>query len=302
VSIESVKNKVSLFSEKLFGGYAFHIPVLCYHSGIIGSGYLSNDHMSLEQDLRTLAERGYELLPAKDLVAVLRSKQPSKKYQGKKLFCLTCDDGMDYDYVDYESAEFGSVPSFHTIVEASQSWLPQHIEGEKIVSFVIVSPDSREILDNTCSNGQSEWNDTWWSECISRGVMAVANHSWDHVHDTLDTVRQCDNKKGSFFEITTFDDAEGQIADAQVYIDEKVGHKSSPFFCYPYGHVSDYLREEYFPNHGARLGLEAAFSAAGASVTSDSNIWDIPRFVCGEHWRSPDEFVELLEAIEAGDR
>src|SRR5690606_4068766 len=113
--------------------------------------------------------------------------------------------------------------------------------------------------------------------CAEEGILGIANHSWDHVHDTLPQVRQKENKKGSFYEITTLGDAQAQIEDAQRYIDEVTDNQSLPVFGYPYGHVSSYLRDEYLPQHGPRLGLRGAFNTEGRSVRAGDNIWDIPR-------------------------
>lgn len=64
----------------------FTIPVLCYHSWTVnGHEYGSNDHISLEQDLRVLGEQGYEIISAPALVelieggisaAALRTRSP----------------------------------------------------------------------------------------------------------------------------------------------------------------------------------------------------------------------------------
>jgi len=281
----------------------FSIPVLCYHSWTIyDDSYNKNDHIALEHDLRTLAEKGYQVLPLETLVGVLRGDISGREFSGKKLVCLTCDDGRDYDFYDFSSEKLGVVPSFRSILKSSMPWLPQHSAGTRAVSFVIASPDARAVLDHTCGYGKNEWQDSWWLECCTEGVLGIANHSWDHVHDTLEIVRQRGNLKGSFFEIETFGDAQAQIAESQQFIASKTKHKSLPFFGYPYGHVSEYLRDEYFPKYGDSLGITAAFSTGGASVKPHCNVWDIPRFVCGEHWRSPSEFDAMLDSIEAGLR
>lgn len=280
----------------------FSIPVLCYHSWtIFGPNYSQNDHVALASDLATLARRGYQVLPATDLVRLLRGELHSKTISGKKLVCLTCDDGKQYDYIDFASEEFGENPSFQKILEQSSTYLPQFSPGPKAVSFVIASPDDRTTLDRTCGTQSDEWGDAWWAESAAKNILGIANHSWDHVHDTLDNVRQRDNKKGSFLEIASFEDAEAQIKDAQNYIEAKCEGKNLPLFGYPYGHVPPYLRDEYLPAHAQRLGLQAAFSTAGSAVTNDSNVWAIPRLVCGEHWKTPEEFETLLDAAKTAD-
>jgi len=122
----------------------FFIPVLCYHSGAIsGISYETNDHVALEQDLKLLARRGYQILPATDLVAILQGKIPRKKLSGKRLVCITCDDGRDLDYHEYNNDRWGTVPSFHAILQRSKKWLPQFLHGPRAVSFVIASTKYR---------------------------------------------------------------------------------------------------------------------------------------------------------------
>lgn len=278
---------------------SFSIPVLCYHSWTIyGDLYGLNDHICLEQDLRALARRGYKVLPVTCLVGLLDGSVSPATIAGEKLFCLSFDDGRDFDFYDYASPEWGNVRSFHAIVKESADYLPQLGQGPRAVSFVIASPEARKVLDRTCGHGDDGWRDSWWKACAEEGIVGIANHSWDHVHDTLPVVRQKDNLKGSFYEIKTFEDAERQIADAQRYLDEVTGKRSLPVFGYPYGHVSSYLRDEYFPQHGARIGLKGGFSTIGRAVRPGDNPWDIPRFVCGANWKTPQEFEQLLDAVE----
>lgn len=278
---------------------SYRIPVLCYHSGaIFGTRYGLNDHVCLADDLKTLANRGYKVLPAPDLVDLLAGRIPLEAISGEKLVSLTFDDGRNFDYYDYQGSEWGTVKSFHSIVKESTKFLPQFSAGPRAVSFVIASPEARKILDVTCGDGNDEWQDSWWRECAEEGILGIANHSWDHVHDTLPVVRQKDNLKGSFYEINTFEDAERQIVDAQRYIDQVTGNRSVPVFGYPYGHVSSYLRDEYFPAHGARIGLKGGFNTIGRAVRPGDNVWDIPRLVCGANWKTPQEFEQMLDAVE----
>ncbi len=294
----------SAVSRKAPGGsLGFAIPVLCYHSWTRGGHrYESDDHLALASDLKTLARRGYRVIPLPALVEVLRGERSPEPLAGVKLVGLSFDDGRDYDYHDIEDTPGERVISMHSILKESRQWLPQFGEGPRGVAFVIASSEARAILDRTCGAGLDQWRDTWWSPCAAEGVLGIANHGWDHVHDTLPVVRQRENKKGSFFAIDSLEDAEGQIAEAQRYINEKTVGRALPLFGYPYGHVPAYLRDDYFPNHGARLGIHAAFGTGGTSVRPDTPIWDIPRFVCGGHWKTPDEFLALLETVERGER
>lgn len=290
--------------SRFFGGNSqtpFNIPVLCYHSWTVtGPTYETNDHVALESDLKELGRRGYEILPIGGLVALLRGNIPLSEVAAKKLVCLTCDDGNDFDYHDYVHAEWGDIPSFHSLLVKSKEWLPQFLEGPRAVSFVMASRQLHSAL-NEATSKELAWSDAWWHECARQGVLGIANHSWDHTHTSLDVVRQCDNEKGSFLKISNFADAEAQIADTQTRLTECIGQNISPFFGYPYGHVAPFLRDEYFPKNAERLGLQAGFSTAGTSVNKESCLWDIPRFVCGNHWRGSKAFSELLDAVEVGE-
>ena len=277
----------------------FTIPVLCYHSWTVnGHEYGSNDHISLEQDLRVLGEQGYEIISAPALVELIEGGISAADTKGRKLVCLTFDDGRDYDYHDYVDDEWGLVKSFHRILSESVTYISQFDSGPRGLSFVIASPEARSVLDRECGRGRDEWRDIWWSECAAEGVLGIANHSWDHVHEAVPQVRQKDNRKGSFFAIDTFADAESQIADAQTYIEQVTDGKALPVFGYPYGEAPGYLVNEYFPQNGKRLGLRAAFSTEAGYATPDSNLWNIPRFVCGFHWKTRPEFLDLLKAAE----
>lgn len=280
---------------------AWRVPVLCYHSWTMeGADYAGNDHVALAADLALLAARGYAVLPLTQLVAVLRGEADAGLLNGRRLVGISFDDGRDHDYRDLPGADGELVPSMHRVLQEAD--IEVLGDGPMAVSFVLASAAARAQLDNTCGNGRGEWQDDWWAECAAGRILGIASHGWDHVHDTLPTVRQRDNLKGSFFHIDNFADAEGQIAAAQPEINRLCGGRALPLFAYPYGHVPPYLRDEYLPAHAARIGLQAAFGTGGRSVDADTPRWDIPRFVCGWHWRSPAEFVALLEAVERGER
>ncbi|MDR2689929.1 MAG: glycosyltransferase [Azoarcus sp.] len=281
-------------------GPGFSIPVLCYHSfNVSGQRYETNDHLALEADLEMLGQRGYQLVSLPDLVDILRGERPAP---GLKLVALSCDDGVDLDWHDAHHECGGHLLAFHTLLEQSRQCLPQWGEGPRAVAFVIASPEARAAMEQACA-GHPTLREDWWAECAAQGVLGIANHSWDHVHDCLTVVCQRDNKKGSFLDIATPSEADGQIARAQAYIDEKTAGKALPLFAYPYGHVSPWLRDEYFPaQEKSSGGLRAAFGTGGMSVRPGSNIWALPRFVCGEHWRNPEEFAALLDAVERGEK
>jgi hypothetical protein len=67
-------------------------------------------------------------------------------------------------------------------------------------------------------------------------------------------------------------------------------------FAYPFGESSAYLRETFFPEYAEVHGCLAAMGTDASAVTRSSNRWNLPRFVCGRDWRSPEMLQDLLAA------
>ena len=269
------------------------IPILTYHSlNTTGQEYESNDHVALETDLELLKKHGFRVERLATLIDAFNAGCLSD-YRDQNVCALTFDDGVTHDFVDFYHPARGLLKSFARILgEAADSSL----EDWAIVpatSFVIVSPDARDILDVQCIAGRGQWHDHWWEEAISDSHFDIGNHSWDHTHPTLPEVAQREQIRGNFFCIDNRVDAHHQILDAEAYLTRKLGDARSKLFAYPYGHVSAYLREEFFPEH--QREFKAAFATGGEYFTEESNRWAIPRFVCGEDWTTPEELLAILQ-------
>lgn len=268
------------------------IPILTYHSlNTRGTSYGDNDHVALEADLRLLKRLGYQVVPLRELVDAFNQKRLDR-YEGNRVCAITFDDGVTHDYIDFYHPSRGLLKSFARILrEAEEAGRPGW-ERISATSFVIASPEAREILDRTCIAGRDQWHEHWWREAAEEGVLEIGNHSWDHCHANLPHVAQREQRKGNFFVIDNSEDAERQILDAEDYIAARLGELNVRMFAYPYGHVNAFLRDEFLPRHAERF--RAAFGTAGDYMTEQSNRWDIPRFVCGEHWSRPEELEAIL--------
>ena len=66
--------------------------------------------------------------------------------------------------------------------------------------------------------------------------------------------------------------------------------------AYPYGETNEYLVRDYLPRHVGEHRLRAAFGTLPEPVGKTSERWDLPRFVCGHHWGSVEEFAALMKA------
>ena len=262
----------------------FKIPVLGYHSlNAPGYDYQSNDHIALEQDLKLIHSEGFTVISASVLVDHLLRKR-WRKLTGNYVV-ISFDDAPDADFYDFRHPDVGCIKSFHTLLQ--QYKVPA-------ISFVIASPEARTELDKSCIAGRNEWRDSWWNDAIDLGLLEIGNHSWDHNHDTLETVAQRNQEKGSFHVIDTWEDADSQIRVAERYIQNKTRHRATGLFAYPYGHSNDYLVQQYLPDYQHQHAIKAAFTTAGQYVTPDSHRWKIPRFICGEHWKTPEELKVIL--------
>lgn len=60
---------------------------------------------------------------------------------------------------------------------------------------------------------------------------------------------------------------------------------------------SDYLASVYFPGCQGEHRMLATFTTEPAVLTEESERYRLPRFVCGEAWRSPEAFAGLLDRL-----
>jgi peptidoglycan/xylan/chitin deacetylase (PgdA/CDA1 family) len=270
----------------------WRVPILTYHGlHAPGWGYHENDHIALEQDLDLLDRSGFKVLPLSLLVRQLFDPGAPQLGQGK-LVALSFDDGTDLDYVDFSHPDYGYLKSFRNLLleKDGLAWDGAAPAG---TSFVIASPDARVELDRTCIAGRGQWGDDWWREAAEKSPLEIANHSWDHTHPSLSHLAVDPVHRGKFNTIGDFETADTEILQAEQYIRGKTRQASVPLFAYPYGESNDFLVNEYFP--ARREWFTAAFTTAGEPATEGCNRWQIPRFVCGEHWSSPEGLTDILK-------
>ncbi len=267
------------------------IPILTYHAlHAPGWDYDSNDHVALETDLSLLRKLDYRVVPLSVLVQHLFVKPVAMLQQGRYV-ALSFDDGTDLDYFDFSHPGYGDLKSFHTLLleQAGMGW-----DGGVPVatSFVIASPRARVELDESCIAGRDQWRDGWWLEAARKGVLEIANHSWDHTHVSLAAIAVPEQHRGTFVGIVDYESADAEILRAEHYIRQKCEHQSVALFAYPYGEFNEFLTGYYFP--ARKQWFDAAFTTAGELVTAASSRWELPRFVCGQHWDSPAGLEAIL--------
>jgi hypothetical protein len=270
------------------------VPILCYHSCHAGKNYATDDHVALAADLHAIYAQGFHVVPLDWIVeALLGERDPLCRAVG-----LSCDDGVDLDWIDADHPTCGRRRSFANIIRdfvAEQGPIEPPIE---MTSFVIASQAARKELEASCLAGLDWWNETWWRPADGSGVMKIESHSFDHVHPMASHVAQRDQRKGDFTLVDTFEDCEAQVAGASAYIRERSGRRPR-YFAFPYGQASDYLRGTYLPERGPQIGLRAAFSIEHAYVTEESDRWFLPRFTHGtSDMSTPGDLERVLKASE----
>ena len=266
-----------------------HVPVLTYHAGnITGNSYQTNDRIAFQSDLYTLHQLGFKIIPLHWLVDWLLGNKELPS-QDKPLVALSCDDGIDHDFLDGQYLQFGPQKSLYNLLKDFQ-----HEVGKKqqpyahLTAFVIASDKARKTIASKSLQGHSLLNDSWWREANDSPLMAIENHSWDHRHPDLYPTKQA-----LFSNVETAAVADQQIIQAKQEIDCLAGGNSR-LFCYPWGQTNDYLVQNYLPQQGHQAGIKAAFTCGAKAVTKHTNRWKIPRFVCGPDWHSPSQLHQLL--------
>lgn len=275
------------------------VPILTYHArNVYGNAYANNDHVALASDLETLTRNGWRIDRLSAVIdAFLSGKLP------EKTVCLTFDDGTDYDVFELVDPVHGLQPGFLEILKRFQTRFPGAQPALHATSFVIASPEARLAMDKHCVHDRRWMNDHWWAGAVASGLIGIGNHSWDHNHEVVPIVAQRNQEKGNFYCIDTFEDAEKQVRQAHDFIAARAPNAALDLFCYPYGHVAPYLRDVYFPAQAnsanrivrAALGTDEGFLHAG------SDRWNLPRLVCGWHWKSPDSLEQWLLKAESGN-
>lgn len=264
------------------------VPILTYHANNInGMDYHNNDHVALAADLKLINQLGLRIIPLQQLVDWHLGLAPDSSVENAAV--LTCDDGSGFDFYDIEHPNYGLQISFFSLLKTHQAATGR---PACMTTFVIVSPEARVILDEKCLIGQGWWGDDWWQQAQDSGLMHIANHSWDHNHGVLENLNVNDD---SFEHIDNQKLCDQQIRQAQNHLHQHFGEDyQCEFFAYPYGNYSHYLRYDYLPKHGAKIGLKAAFTTESKHVSKNSQTWALPRYVCNSDWKNTTALEKIL--------
>ncbi len=271
------------------------VPILTYHAvNIAGNDYADNDHVAFATDLRLIDDLGLRVVPLHWVVEQILGQ--TGRGDLSNCVALSCDDGSDFDFFDLDHPEHGMQRSLFNClrdfrIERSADAQPTlHLSA-----FVIASADARQRMDEARLFGRDWIRDCWWRAANASGLMAIENHSFDHNHPCLDEPGPDHMARGSFMEVNNAQRAEAEISVAQQILGDHLAPRAPSLFCYPFGHVPEYLRTEWLPENGPGIGLKAAFGDGAEPAHEASDIWNLPRYICGWHWKSPQELQAILQ-------
>jgi peptidoglycan/xylan/chitin deacetylase (PgdA/CDA1 family) len=236
-----------------------------------GADYASNDHVALRIDLPLIAEAGFRIVSLAELVDRFRAAQRGEPANAHAAPCvaITFDDGPEYDAVDHVHPTLGPQRSFlGTLQDFAGTAAGRTQPDLHATSFVIAGPAARNVMEEVTGSGPyylhpGAMNDAWWSPAIDSGLIAIANHSWDHLYPALPRVAHSRQARADFRQVDNAGDADAQILAAANYIDERTGGRAAPFFAYPFGHYNAFLVGKYFPENASGAGIQAAVTVDG---------------------------------------
>jgi hypothetical protein len=264
--------------------------ILTYHSGNIdGNDYGSNDLVALAADLEMLRRLGISVVPLRDLAdAVIRR---SFSALPERAVAISLDDGLDFDFLPLVHPLHGPQLPVHQIL---RNFSTRHHAPVHATSFVIAGPVARTQIAHGEMEGLQWINDSWWPAAVASGLFHIGNHSWDHVSPSAAHGPGESARRASSRYIDNLEAAHQQVRAARDYIEQIVPNPGSALLAFPYGDYSTYLIEDYLPDDRNRHGTVAAFTAEPGPVTEDSNRWVLPRYLCRNHWNSPEALAALL--------
>lgn len=267
------------------------VYVLAYHSqNVTGDSYETSDRLAFSADLSLLRELEFTVVSAMHLVQCLRAG--AFRSLPAKCVVLTMDDAPLSDFCETSNPPHAGQDSMLTSLRKQH----RKILGFAMTrppfvatAFAIASPGARKQL--SAPTGMPWFTDSWWRAAQHSGYLDIGTHSWNHVHPELEEMASQPHLKAAFHKVDSIAEADRQIVQASRSVRAITGHDAAGLFAYPYGRTNDFLVREYLPRQHTVIG---AFTTEPEPVTESTGIWAIPRFVCGDSWKTRESLRALL--------
>lgn len=265
--------------------------VLAYHSqNVTGGSYETSDRQAFAADLALLRELKVTVVSAMHLVKCLRAG--AFRSLPERCVVLTMDDAPLSDFCETSNPPHAGQDSMLTSLRKQHRRIFGFPVGRPdfvATAFAIASPEARRQL--SAATGMAWFTDSWWRAAQQSGYLDIGNHSWNHVHPELEEMASQPHLKAAFHRVDSTAEADHQIVEASRSIRSITGNDAAGLFAYPYGRTNDFLVREYLPRQQTVIG---AFTTEPRPVTESTGIWEIPRFVCGDSWKTREQLRSLL--------
>lgn len=265
--------------------------VLAYHSqNVTGDTPQTSDRLAFSADLSLLRELEFTVVSAMYLVKCLRAG--AFRSLPAKCVVLTMDDAPLSDFCETANPPHAGQDSMLTSLRKQhRKILGFAMKRPPFVAtaFAIASPEARRQL--SAPTGLPWFTDSWWRAAQQSGYLDIGTHSWNHVHPELDEMASQPHLKAAFHHVDSITEADRQIVHASRSVRAITGHDAAGLFAYPYGRTNDFLVRDYLPRQNTVIG---AFTTEPKPITESTGIWEIPRFVCGDSWKTSENLRTLL--------
>lgn len=290
-----------------------NIPVLLYHSTQVppagfSCNYSNTAAYALEQDLQTLHQQGFTVVPLYWITQWALSQRDASELPSR-LVGLAFDDGANYDWEDWTHPTCGQIKSFRRILQEfkvstpSLPWYSPHA-----ANFVLASPAARaSILAGNNAAGMLPFplDDYWWGAANQSGIMEIYNHGMDHDHFRIQSALY-DGAIGvsvpvngapgqnDFYRTDTGYEAYVQVVTAGSYIAGKIG-AFPDLFAYPLGQgqPGSYLFS-WFNDYPTTHNTYAAYCLGDTYVSRASPRYCLPRFSYLSGWGTSSGLLQIL--------
>lgn len=256
------------------------IPILTYRSYQAGS---PRDILSFEEHLRIISREGFVILSLRAIVdRLVEGKTLPERSVG-----ISCDDGKQYDFLPEPTTGKSMLSVLTDFIRRH----PIRQRRAELSCFVIADSRARTQIG---LGDPDLLGSFWWRPAAASGRISIQNHGLDHVHERVTRSVGLPPYCNDFSKVDTLAEADAQIALAARIIDHHVERQTCSLFAYPFGQTNDFLVREYFPDHGDRHGMLAAFTTDPEPLTLSSNRWTIPRYVANHHIQTDADLIGVL--------
>jgi hypothetical protein len=271
------------------------VPVLTYHSNnIAGNDYTGNDHVAFAADLRLIDDLGLRIVPLQRVVDRLLGRHADDLHH---CVALTCDDGTDFDHVDIDHPTDGLQRSLFNCLRdfrnAARRRGPAGPAPDQLRDF-----RSRRAR----TDGQGVHGRTWLDErgVVARSRLFGPDGDREPQLGPQPSVPADARVRSAWSAATSSRSRPKRRPNSRLRKRRTTCRRASAA-----GRVCSATRSAISANTYTETGCRRAAHRSASTlpsatarppVTESGDRWNLPRYICGWHWKTPDELRAILEA------